>query len=281
MRCAYGTIMMTIVLSWAATVWADSHAHPYAHTHIGINPTLRPDWNDPGNRALDTDTDPTDNNKLWFFSVPPVHTAGTPGWPNWSHAEGSTFLLAVPEHGPGDSAIIHPTDPTKQLYTCEFMWSKANGYDDPDGYAHLDGWHSAHGPGGMWSLESVDQQTTPAWNIYIKREGTSLAEQDFFMETPGGLETLTTNGSTHQLKKTWLDDNNAWGIHEHMSFYFWLAADGSDIGNEVSVTFSAFDMGGLYTASDPFTLTFVVVPEPASLGLLILGGLVTFARRRY
>jgi hypothetical protein len=112
---------------------------PLAHTHIGVNPTLRPDWSAPGNRALDTDSDPNDDNKLWFFSLPPAHAAGTPGWPNWSNADGSTFLLASPEAGPGGTPVIHPTDPAKQLYTCRFMWSKANGYGDSLGTQHLDG----------------------------------------------------------------------------------------------------------------------------------------------
>lgn len=277
MKYVYVTSMMTMILALAAPAWAQC---PKAHTHIGINPTLRPDWKDPGNRALDTDPDPTDDDKLWFFSIPPVSPFATPGWPDWSHADYSTFLLAVPEHGPGGTPIIHPTDPTKQLYTCEFMWSKANGYGDPHGSEHLDGWHTAHGPGGMWSLESVDEQTVPGWDIHLRREGTSLPEQDFFMETPGGLAVLTADGSTHQLTKAWLADKNAWGFHEHMRFYFWLAADGGDVGNELSVTFSAFDAGRLYAESDPFTLNFAVVPEPASLGILLLGVLITFVRRR-
>lgn len=281
MRFAFVTtnalVVACLVLAVSAPAWADC---PLAHTHIGVNPTLRPDWSAPGNRALDTDSDPNDNNKLWFFSLPPVHPSGTPGWPDWSNADGSTFLLASPEAGPGGMPVFHPSDPSKQLYTCRFMYSKANGYGDPLGTQHLDGWHSAHGPGGMWSLESVDQQTTPAWNLQLKREGTSLAEQDFFMEMPGGLSVLTTNGSTHQLPKAWLPDQSAWGLHEHMSFYFWLAADGSDIGSEVSATFSVYDAGGLYTASDPFTLDFAVVPEPASLGMVLIGGLFAARRRR-
>jgi len=52
------------------------------------------------------------------------------------------------------------------------------------------------------------------------------------------------------------------------------------IGSEVSATFSVYDAGGLYTASDPFTLDFAVVPEPASLGMLLIGGLFAARRRR-
>ena len=42
---------------------------PLAHTHIGVNPTWRPDWNAPGDPAGATDSDPTDDNQLWFFSI--------------------------------------------------------------------------------------------------------------------------------------------------------------------------------------------------------------------
>ncbi|NLX22475.1 MAG: PEP-CTERM sorting domain-containing protein [Phycisphaerae bacterium] len=278
MKCALmTTTLAAMLMASSSPLWADC---PIAHTHIGVNPTLRPDWSEPANRALDTDPDLTDNNKLWFFSLPPAHAAGTPGWPAWSNADGSAFLLASPETGPGGSAIIHPTDPTRQLYTCRFMWSKANGYDDSLGVQHVDGWHSAHGPGGMWSLESVDEQTVPGWDLYLKREGTSLAEHDFFMELPAGASVLTANGSSHQLPKAWLPDSNAWGLHEHMTFYFWLSADGSDIGDEFSATFSVYDASGMYTASDPFTFHFAVVPEPASLGMVLMGGLLA-ARRRH
>jgi hypothetical protein len=258
-------IMSTLVLVLVNLALADC---PLAHTHIGINPTWRPDWSDPGNPDKATDPDPTDDNKLWFFSLPPVHPiAPTPGWPNWEQDDGSVFLQLVPELESGNP-ILKPGDATKQLWTCRFMWSETNGYGDPAGIQHLDGWHSADGPQGKWNLESIDESTVPAWDIYLKRESTSVAEDDFFMLLPDDTPVLTANGDSYQLEKRWAADENIWEIHEHMGFYFWLTPD---IGQEVTATFSAYDAGGMYSASDNYDLTFVTVPEPASLLLLSLG----------
>jgi hypothetical protein len=252
---------------------------PFAHTHIGINPTARPDWSDPGNRSLDTDSDPTDDDKLWFFSLPPVHPAGTPGWPEWSDADGSPFLLLKPDLDPFGNPQLKPGDPSKMRYTCEFKYSAVHGYDDPNGFVHLDGWHSAHGPGGMWSLSSIDQATVPQWDLKLVRMGSSIAEDDFFMED-GGIRYLSTDGSEYDLGKQWLEDKNAWGLHDHMSFNFYLAADGSDEGSVATSTFSVYDAGGLYQSSDNFEFRFAVVPEPANLMLMVFGSCFLLKRTR-
>lgn len=250
--------------------------HPVAHTHIGVNPTWRPDWSDPGNPAKATDTDLTDNDKLWFFSVPPVHPlASTPGWPEWRHADGGIFLQLVPVVESG-APILKGDGSGKQLWICEFLYGKADGYGDSTGLEHLDGWHSAHGPQGMWNLASTDESTSPAWDIHLRREGASVASDDFFMLLPNDATALTTDGDVRQLGKEWMTDKNAWGIHEHMSFAFWLAPD---IGQQVTATFSAFDAGGLYAASDNYEFAFVTVPEPGSLLLLGLGAIPLLRRK--
>ncbi|MBN2314215.1 MAG: hypothetical protein JXM79_09815 [Sedimentisphaerales bacterium] len=226
--------------------------HAFAHTHIGINPTWRPaDGSNPGVGAVDLD--PTDDDKLWFFSVPPVHFCATPGWPNWEQTNGTPFLVLTPVKE-GDEHITKPDDPTKELYTCRFTYSKADGYGDPNGYQHLDGWHSAHGPLDAWNLESVDANTVPAWDIYVRRERISdnLDEDDFFLLLPDDTPTLESNGDVYFLSKQWLADQNAWGIHEHMGFYFWL--DEGD--EEVSVVFSAHDAGDIYQRSADFVISF-------------------------
>ena len=243
---------------------------PFAHTHIGVNPTWRPDWSDPGNPDKATDPDLTDDNKLWFFSIPPVHpVAPTPGWPNWEQANGDVFLQLLPVLE-GGNPIMKGDATGKQLWTCQFMYSQSGGYGDPTGLQHLDGWHSADGPQGKWNLESIDQSTIPNWDIYLKRESTSVVEDDFFMLLPNDTPVLTADGDTYQLGKEWMSDENAWGIHEHMGFYFWLTPD---TGQEVTATFSAYDAGGMYSASDNYDFTFVTVPEPISLLLFSLGAI--------
>jgi len=246
---------------WPAEVQA---AHTVAHTHIGINPTWRPaDWASPG--VGSTDSDPTDDNKLWFFSVPPIADAATPGWPNWEQTDGSPFLVLTPVLDGGEH-IAKDGDPNKLLYTCSFTYSKAEGYGDPNGWDHLDGWHSAHGPQAAWNLQSVDANAAPNWSIYIQREGVSanLDADDFFTLLPNDTTALVSDGDIYELETEWLADKNAWGIHAHMGFYFWL--DESD--EEVSITISAHDAGGLYQRSANFTIRFartVVQPIPGDL----------------
>ena len=238
--------------------------HAFAHTHIGKNPTWRPaDWDQPGDGAVDLD--PMDDNKLWFFSLPPVHSCATPGWPNWEQTNGAPFLVLTPVKEGGEH-ITKADDPNKELYACGFTYSKADGYGDPNGFQHLDGWHSAHGPQGAWNLDSIDPNTIPAWDIYIRRERISgnLDEDDIFTLLPDDTSALERNGDVYFLNKQWLADQNAWGMHEHMGFYFWLDED----DDEVSVVISAHDAGGMYQRSADFVMHFartVYQPIPGDL----------------
>lgn len=256
--CLFITILVLFVSSGA---FAD---HAVAHIHIGINPTWLPlDWSNPGYGFVDTD--PTDDDKLWFFSMPPSDDCATPGWPNWEHENGNTFLVLTPVEET-DEHITKPGDPNKVLYTCSFTYSKDGGYGDPNGIQHLDGWHSAFGPQGAWNLESIDADTEPAWDIYIKRVGVSsnLDEDDFFTLLPDDTPALEIDDGIYSLRRSWLSDQNAWGIHEHMGFYFWLDAD----DNEVYVVLSAHDAGGMYQRSSDYIIRFaktVCRPVPGDI----------------
>jgi hypothetical protein len=272
-------LLITATLSLTAPAFAEC---ALAHTHIGVNPTWRPDWSAPLDPSLATDSDDSDDNKLWFFSLPPVHPAATPGWPEWKLDDGSTFLQLVP-YFDGGSIVTKPGEPSKQLWYCNFHYDKTNGYGNPStGTIHLDGWHSAHGPQGKWNLQSIDEQTEPDWDIYIQRQGTSVPEDDFMMALSGfsGF-VLANNGDTYQLSnqlsKFWLPDKNAWGFHEHMSFAFWLTPD---IGQTVTATFSAYDASGMYDPSDDFVFEFETVPEPATLTIFTIGAFLLRRRRK-
>lgn len=254
-------IIIVFVLGFSSYAAAE---HAFAHTHIGRNPTWHPaNWNHPSDGALDLD--PTDDNKLWFFSLPPVHSCATPGWPYWEQTNGMPFLVLIPVKE-ADEHITKADDPNKELYMCSFTYSKSEGYGDPNGFQHLDGWHSAHGPQGAWNFDSVDANTVPVWEIYIRRERISdnLDEDDFFTLLPDDTPALKSNGDVYFLSKKWLADEHAWGIHEHMGFYFWL--DEQD--EEVSVVISAHDAGGLYKRSADFVMYFaktVYQPIPGDL----------------
>ena len=268
-------VFMAILAVGLSTASASAQ-HAFAHTHIGINPTWRPDWSDPGNPDLATDPDSSDDNQLWFFSVPPIHpVAPTPNWPYWGSVD-DPFLRVIQETSPTGDPIQKPGDPTKSLYTCRFTWSKENGYDDPAGYQHLDGWHSADGPQGVWNLAGGDAANEPDWDIYLQRESTSLPEDDFFMLLPDDTPILTADDSTYQLGKEWSTDEQIWEIHSHMSFNFWLSDE--QVGELVTATLSAYDAGGMYSAADRYTFVFQVIPEPTTLALLTIGLLVVGRR---
>ncbi|MCK4659333.1 MAG: PEP-CTERM sorting domain-containing protein [Phycisphaerae bacterium] len=262
---------------------------PLAHTHIGKNPTWRPaDWGNPGEGYVDPIT--TDDTKLWFYSLPPAHAiAPTPGWPVWGDdptQPGVPFLKLVPEEDPFGQPIYKNNDPQTGLkrYICSFKYSAAEGYGDPNGTIHLDGWHSAHGPQGAWNLaDTGDPESAPQWDIRLVREGASVVDDNFFMKQ-GSNYFFEHDGDEHSLQKVFLGDAteppNAWGIHEHMGFYFYLPADGSaEGGDPVTATFSAYDAGGLYDPSDDFVFRFEAIPEPATAGLLVLGAVVILRRR--
>lgn len=255
-------VLLAVVCGLANVSLAHSNI---AHSHIGVNPTWMPDWSDPADASLATDTDPTDDNKLWIFPLPPVHGAApTPGWPQWENADGGVFLVLNPLLDAGEE-IFKDDGSGKQLWTCSFYYSKEGGYSDSEGVEHLDGWHSADGPQGVWNLANGTEQAPPAWDIYLLRVSTSLPEDDFFMLLEDDTVILASDGDSYQFGKEWAEDEGIWEIHSHMHFAFWLP---SDFDGEVDVTVALYDAGGMYDRSSDFTFRFatsVCVPQDGDL----------------
>lgn len=71
-------------------------------------------------------------------------------------------------------------------------------------------------------------------------------------------------------------------LHEHPTWHIDSHDPGFNSSQTVwSGTFRLIDTGTThYAASDPFTLSFTNVPEPATLGLLTIGALAAMRRRR-
>lgn len=151
--------------------------------------------------------------------------------------------------------------------------------------AELDCWHSAHPEHGGWQLGGADETQMPQWRIGLERVSFSDG-MNFWMEDEStGLEVLAEDGSTFLFgNPIWMADKynedgtfGAWGIHYHIDFF----AVASGQGEVFTTTFTAFDAGTTgYLESDPYTFTFVTVPEPMTVFLLGAGGLLGLKRRR-
>lgn len=86
---------------------------------------------------------------------------------------------------------------------------------------------------------------------------------------------LTIDGDTHEFAGDPEGPGLLW--HEHLRF---VVDPGTPLGTEILADMRLTDLDGLHADSDPFTLHFVVVPEPATLGLLAVIGLAACPKRR-
>jgi len=187
-----------------------------------------------------------DDNQLWVFSMP-----GTTDWPQW----GEPLPLVYQQSGE-----------LAGYWVCE----------------ELDCWHSAHPDHGNWQLGGDDPEVAPDWAISLERVAFSSG---FFMVEEESLSPVLQNDSDrYPFESQWMEDVyneqgtlGAWGLHCHLLF----CAQATGAGEYFTATFRAIDTGSTgYAPSEDYSMTFVTVPEPAAITLLITGGWTLFRRKQ-
>ena len=242
-------IVLIITIYWSNLVSAtalpigyEDPEHGEAHTYIGRN------W--------DGTTGTNDDNKLWIGAAQILEEGTNSAWPSWPTIE------LLPQFDEFGNAILN--EQGQQFYKA----------DEPDG------WFSAHPVDGIWQLGGTDESIIPGWDISIKR--LSATDGFFMLRLNDGQMILANDDDTEEMHKEWekwLENGSgsygSWGCHHHISFCAW--ADG--LGQDIFATFVAIDNGTTqFTVSDPFTIYFTTVPEPASLIVFASG--LAFIRSR-
>ena len=95
----------------------------------------------------------------------------------------------------------------------------------------------------------------------------------FEMYEPPFSPVLTSDGMSYQFIQE--DPPVETGFHNDLIY-----ANFGNLGDTFAATFQLVDPSGTYGASEPFTLNFVNVPEPATAALLLMGTVAVVRRRR-
>jgi hypothetical protein len=129
-----------------------------------------------------------------------------------------------------------------------------------------------------WDGEGTDRPEEGAFAL-LSDEGVALRRESFdagfSMFTQGLTSILDFDGATHEFAGEPEFKGLLW--HQHLTF---VADAGTPIGTTLFADFSLTDLDGLHADSEPFTLSFIVVPEPASSLLMMLTAGIPLLRRR-
>lgn len=189
----------------------------------------------------------------------------------WGTADDSQlWIFATPDQPLWDTIHMEPTGDwigDKQIYEAE-----------------LDCWHSAHPDSGLFQLGGSDPAVMPDWRIGLQRISFSNPVS-FWMEDEGtGLEILLNDGDMVSFGTPVWDDDlfnehgtlGAWHFHIHTGFL----ALASGPGESFSATFRVVDSGSTgYGESADYTIYFQTIPEPVTLTLLLMGGILVRRNR--
>ncbi len=127
-----------------------------------------------------------------------------------------------------------------------------------------------------WDGEGTDRPAESRFAL-LSPTGISIRrlsfDPGFAMFTEGLDPILETDGATHEFEGEPESPELLW--HQHLTF---IADASVPVGSLLNARFELFDRAGLHAASDVFTLTFRVVPEPTTA--IVTALLALFVRRK-